>query len=271
MGKMVKTFNFLLFISVTLCTRTSNFVLLHTGNVQENSMLTTDYLGNYYVVSPQNDIDKFSPSGEKLATFNAKVYGNVTYIDASNPFDIYVFYSDQNRLIFLDNLLNNKGEVDFSRIGFVQLGAVCRSYDNGIWVFDMNDLKLKKLKKDLTIELVSGNALEIDSKYANPRMMTDNNKEVFISFSGTGVAQYDIFGNHIKTLDIKECSNFQLYSNKLFFLTRGTLKVFDLKFFSEKELPLPESSDSVNQVRIEKNTYYCMYKNSIKLYKITEN
>ena len=76
------------------------------------SSIHSDYLENVYVITPTNDITKYNKSGLKLASANFKILGNISWIDASNPFEIYVFFRDQNKLLFLDNLLNLKGECD---------------------------------------------------------------------------------------------------------------------------------------------------------------
>src|SRR6478672_5274711 len=104
-----------------------------TIHVQKNSKFTTDNLGNIFVISPTNDIEKYDKNGLKTATANFKVLGNITSIDASNPFEIYVFYRDQNKILYLDNLLNLRGETDLESIGVSQCAAVARSFDNQIW------------------------------------------------------------------------------------------------------------------------------------------
>jgi hypothetical protein len=67
------------------------------------SSISSDNLENLFVITPTNDIIKYNKNGQKLATANFKVLGNISSIDAGNPFEIYVFYRDQNKIIFLDN------------------------------------------------------------------------------------------------------------------------------------------------------------------------
>ena len=66
------------------------------------------------------------------------------FIDAGNPLEIYVFYKDQNKLVYFDNMLNYRGETDlYKTLGVNNIQAVCRSYDNGFWFFDPDNFKLK--------------------------------------------------------------------------------------------------------------------------------
>src|SRR5690606_30517568 len=74
--------------------------------MSKGKLIEIDPLGNLYITTATNDIIKYDSKGKLLATVNYKVLGNISWIDASNPFEIYVFYRDQNKLIILDNLLN---------------------------------------------------------------------------------------------------------------------------------------------------------------------
>ena len=107
---------------------------------------TTDKLGNVFVLTLKNDIQKFDKKGKKLTEANFKVMGDATMIDAGNPLEIYVFYKDQNKLVYFDNILNYRGETDlYKTLGVNNIQAVCRSYDNGFWFFDPDNFKLKKV------------------------------------------------------------------------------------------------------------------------------
>src|SRR5574343_2110861 len=143
-----------------------NSSVIDTIAIPAGSSISTDNLENLYVATPTNDIIKYDKNGIKLATTNFKVLGNISSIDATNPFEIYVFYRDQNRIIFLDNLLNLRGECDMESIGVSQIACVARSFDNQIWLFDAADQKLKKYAKDLKLisESAPSNTLPIDRK-----------------------------------------------------------------------------------------------------------
>jgi hypothetical protein len=83
--------------------------IIDTIKAPAGSIISSDNLENLYIITPTNDIIKYNKNGIKLATANFKVLGNISSIDASNPFEIYVFYRDQNKIIFLDNMLNMRG------------------------------------------------------------------------------------------------------------------------------------------------------------------
>ena len=92
-------------------------------------------------MSPTNQLYKYNYSGKVLATLNYNYNGNISSIDVSNPMEIYVFYKEINRVLLLDNNLAYRGELDLTKLNITQAAAIARSFDNGIWVFDLGDLQ----------------------------------------------------------------------------------------------------------------------------------
>lgn len=169
-----------------------------TIRVEDAVECYADNLDNVYIVTLTNDIIKYSKDGKRQATANFKVLGNVSYMDVSNPFEIYVFYRDQNRLLILDNLLNLRGEYDLESIGISQIACIGRSYDNQIWLFDLGDQKLKKYSKDLKLmtESAPWNTLTFSGPI-NPSLIRDINTSVLI-LNDSSVLEFDIFANFNK-------------------------------------------------------------------------
>jgi hypothetical protein len=106
--------------------------------------IQTDRLGNIYAISKTNQLYKYSPDGKLLSTLNYKYLGNISFVDATNPLEIYVFYKELNLVVFLDNNLAYRGEIRLTDFNIGQAAAIARSFDNGIWIFDLADMQLKK-------------------------------------------------------------------------------------------------------------------------------
>lgn len=226
-------------------------------NVPPGSMMTTDNLGFVYIVTPTNDIIKYNSSGLKLATANFKVLGNVTSIDASNPFEIYVFYRDQNKLVFLDNLLNIRGECDLESIEVSQIACLSRSSDNQIWLFDMADLKLKKYTKDLKLisESAPWNSLGISGQI-NPTIINDINRSILI-LNNNMVLEFDIFANYnsIKLSDTLQ--NFQYTNNEILFIKNNLAYSYNPYSLTLKTLKI-ELPSNCKALRIEKERLFIL-------------
>ncbi len=206
--------------------------------VSAGASIYADNLENLYIVTAVNDIIKYGKDGVKLATANFKVLGNVSWMDVSNPFEIYVFYRDQNRLLILDNLLNLRGDLDLESIGVSQIACIARSYDNQIWIFDLADQKLKKYSKDLKLmtESAPWNTLGIRGKIS-PLVIRDINTSVLI-LNDSSVLEFDIFANYSK-IKLRDTLNNYFYVNgQLLFLKDTSLYLYNPFAFNMKRISI---------------------------------
>src|SRR5271156_1161522 len=56
---------------------------------------TVDNLGNIYLLSKDNQLKKLNANGDSAAVFNAVTkYGNIYFIDVTNPLKILLYYKD---------------------------------------------------------------------------------------------------------------------------------------------------------------------------------
>lgn len=238
----------------------------HTDSIQviPGSRIHTDYLGNLYVISPTNDIIRYDRAGKKTATANFKVLGNITSMDAGNPFEIYIFYRDQNRVIFLDNMLNLRGECDLESIGVSQIACVARSSDNQIWLFDLADQKLKKYSKDLKLLLESAAFSNYPAgERISPDQILDINTSVLVLNEGR-IMEFDLFANFSKTLLIDTLSSFQFVNGKFVYLKNHVLEIYNPQQFRSEPVPVqlpPMSRDA----RIENEMLYILRDDAVIL------
>ena len=116
---------------------------LTLNNLKNISCLSIDAKGNKYISDDLLTLYKYGPNNKLITNVNNKSYGNITSIDCSNPFEIYVFYKDQNILVFFDNMLNIRGEVRLNDFQMNNVTCVSRSYDNHIWLIDMSENKFQ--------------------------------------------------------------------------------------------------------------------------------
>lgn len=190
--------------------------------------IQADELGNIYVVSPTNQLYKYNQAGKILATLNYNYSGNITGIDASNPMELYVFYKEINRVIFLDNNLAYRGEIDLTKSNIIQASCVARSYDNGLWVFDQGDLQLKKLDKEGKQYQSSGNIKQFCNFNFVPAYLADNGKQVILS-SDSVILFFDVFASYTRTLKVNAATTLQLGAEYLFHTAANHVNMIDLK------------------------------------------
>lgn len=202
----------------------------------EVKYFTVDNLGFIYVVKPDNSIEKWSESGQLINQANNKIYGKLFSIDVSNPFEIYLYYKDVNKIIFTDNQLTIRGTIDLNGAEQIQASAIARSFDNGFWAFDLSDLNLKKFTKSLQLQQQSGNVLQIANANFEPSQIIDKESKVILYNDSTGFEVFDNFANHLKTIALKGVVAWQYSNNKLYYLNAEGLFVYDFLTLQHQSL-----------------------------------
>lgn len=251
-------------VSDSLAIPDSSFKLIKTISIDAKD-LQTDRLGNLYLVSQTNQLYKYSVEGKLLSTLNYKYLGNITGVDASNPMEIYVFYKELNLVVFLDNSLAYRGEMRLNDVGIGQAAAIARSYDNGIWIFDLADLQLKRINKDGQNLQTSGNIRQYISNNSAVINLYDNNERVFVNDSANGILVFDVFASYIKTLPIKGCTEIKVIGEELFYEQHHQLYKYELKTFQTLIYNIPEAL-KVKDVSIEKERLYLLKKGEVSIY-----
>lgn len=242
----------------------STFTLIKTIPIEAKN-IQTDRLGNMYVISKTNQLYKYSSDGKLLSTLNYKYLGNITHVDATNPLEIYVFYKELNLVVFLDNNLAYRGEIKLADVNIGQAAAIARSFDNGLWVYDLADLQLKKMNKDGTNTQASGNVRQYISNNSTITYLYDNDERVFVNDSTNGVMVFDVFCTYIKTLPIKGCTKLTVINDELFYYQANQLKKYQLKTFKTFKYTLPDST-SIKDISIEKGRLYLLKIGEVNIY-----
>src|SRR5438046_1047362 len=106
---MKKKYCLLFFISLVLAVFFAvQFTLLQTLPFKAD-LLTTDNLGNFYLV--KNDVlEKYDAGGTLLKTYSNKSFGKIDLADAGNPMKLLLFYKNFSQVVFLDNTLSQNGD-----------------------------------------------------------------------------------------------------------------------------------------------------------------
>jgi hypothetical protein len=226
----------------------------------------TDRLGNLYVVTKTNQLYKYSPEGGLLSTLNYKYIGNISHIDATNPLEIYVFYKELNLVVFLDNNLAYRGEMKLEQYQITQASAIARSFDNGIWAFDLADLQLKRMDKNGENAQTSGNIRQfVKQKQLLPTYLFDDNNRVFLVDSNIGIMLFDVFAHYLKTLPIKGNEQVKVIGDEIYYQQKNGIFKYHLKTFLTSGFGLPQTAPALD-LSIEKGRLYLLLPDRISIY-----
>src|SRR5688572_4234459 len=137
------------FLFVTFCVA-QNAVFTEVKTVEgEYIDFSIDNLGNYYLLTKNNQLKKLNANGDSMGVFNdVRRYGKLYSIDATNPLKVLLYYKSFATVVVLDRFLNSVNTIDLRKQDIFQAKAIAQSYDNNIWVYDEQVSKLKKVGED---------------------------------------------------------------------------------------------------------------------------
>lgn len=227
---------------------------------------TTDKLQQIYAVTPQNEVIKYSPDGQEIFRFNNNTLGELGHIDATDPFNLLLFYPDFQIAITLDRTMSQTGEFNLQNLNIFNVQAMGTARDNDIWVYDELNFQLKKVSRDGTIQstsedlnLLLGQAPEVKSIEARENF-------VYLNAPNLGLLVFDNFGNYHKTIPITGVDRFQVLDQRLIYQRQEEMLVFHLKALTDRPLALPKGIKPTAHIRLQKNRLYVLSEQTLKVY-----
>lgn len=230
-------------------------------------LLSTDPLGNLYVVKDNNTLLRFNHDGDSLGIFNEIKKGKISQIDASNPLRVLLFFADYNQIVVLNNMLTQKNVVRLNTAGFNNTTCIANSVDGNFWLYDLGQGILIKLDEQLNIKQ-NTNLRNIDQNPSNASYMIEHDRFVYLADSVEGIRKFDQFGFYINTFHLS-ANQFQLFNGQLIYLSLPYLNSYNTNSFSEKKMMLPSPEDILD-VRLERNRLFILRHDKIDIYTMND-
>lgn len=216
----------------------SNFKLITTIGV-EADFYTTDNQSNIYVVK-SNELTKYDKTGKLLYKYSNKNLGNIDIVDASNMLRLLVFYKNFSQIVFLDNTLSLNGEpISLDKMGFQQAQLVCSSHDNGLWLYNQQNMELLRIDQTLEKTQQSGNLNVLLNVDLQPNFLLEYGNKVYLNNPSTGILIFDIYGTYYKAIPIKNVQHFQPIGDWIYFMSNSKVKAYNTKTTDEVEFQTP--------------------------------
>ena len=233
----------------------------------ETHLFASDKLGQCYVLSANSELIKYSPKGKELFRYSNNTLGELSLIDATDPFNVLLFYQAFSTIITLDRTLNPTGEFNLYDLDIVEVEAVGVSNDNNIWLYDEGAFKLKKVSKQGEIVLESNNLSLLFKEGLQINFITEKNNQVFLNDPTKGILVFDLYGKYLKIIDIKNLTYFQIIGQRLFYQKEKKLFSFHLQTLHHQVLELPVKIEKEDQhFFIQKGMLYLSSAKGINIY-----
>lgn len=231
--------------------------------------MNIDVLDNIYLITPGNQLKKLNSQGDSLAVFNdVKKYGNPSYIDVNNPLKILVYYKNYSTVVILDRLLIPRNTINLRKQNIFSVKAIATSYDNNIWVFDEQDLKLKKINEEGNLVLESADMRQLTDSVPSPQQIIDSDNMVYLYDDKKGFYIFDYYGALKNSLSFLNWTDVAISGSKVMGFSENNLLSYQLKSLNLKTYQLPSFFRNHEAIKAVNGKVYLLKKDSIDIYSI---
>lgn len=160
----------------------------------------------------------------------------------------------------LDRLLTVRNNINFRRQNIFYVNNVSLSYDNNIWIFDEEDLKLKKIDEEGKVLQATNDWRLLFDSVPSPVKIIDRNNFVYLYDPEKGFYIFDYYGSFKNRLPFLHWNNVEVTGNTVYGFYDNNLYSYELKSLTLKEYKLPAWGD-----------YYAIKAINRKLYLLKDN
>ena len=233
------------------------------------SSFTVDNLGELYIINTDNQLKKYDEKGDSIGVFNqVTTYGNLSYVEAQNPWKSILFYKNYSTIVLLDKYLNVISDINLRNQDIFQVNAVTTSYDNNIWLYDEQDNKLKKIDD-------SGNEIfeTIDFRLLfdsvpSPQKIIDNDGFVYLYDPEKGLYIFDYYGSFKSKLPFLHWTDITIIDKQVYGFDKEFLYRYESPFPDVKKFNLSSELQDNNSIKVNNHRIYVLKNQQLKIYSL---
>ncbi len=201
-----------------------------------------DNLGNYYLLSKNNQLKKLNAKGDSTGVFNdVRRYGKLFSMDVTNPLKVLLYYKNFSTIVVMDRFLNVVNSIDLRRQNIFQVKAIAQSYDNNIWLFDEQNNKLKKIGDDGRVLFATVDFRTIFDDVPSPTHIFDQDGFIYLYDPEKGVYIFDIYGSFKNKISYTGLKDVSVFGTTIVGIENETIISYTTGTLAEKRLALPPS------------------------------
>ncbi len=202
-------------------------------------VLGSDKLKQIYFVSPNQVLYKCNEQGKVLFEFSNRYLGTLSKIDASDPFDILLYYSDYQTFLFLDRSLNVTADIRLKAEQFPLPTLVALSRDRQVWIYDAGLNTLNRMDRQGNIKSSSQDLSLLLGRRFSPNQLVCNERGVYLVDPEQGVLSFDLFAQFQAFLPLAGVEQLQTFDQYLLYRQQGNYYVGETISSAEQLHGLP--------------------------------
>ena len=231
------------------------------------SYLDVDVLDNIYLITEKNQLKKIRANGDSLAVFNdVKKYGNPTLLDVSNPLKVLLYYKNFSTVIILDRFLAVRNTINFRNQNIFKVKTLATSYDNNIWIFDEQNISLKKINDEGKVLSETLDLRQLFDTVPSPGQITDKNNFVYLYDEYRGFYIFDYYGSFKNNLPFLNWKHIAVYGNKIMGFKGDTFYSYEINSFNLKSYKLPIFFKDYMDIKTMNGKIYLLKKTGVEIY-----
>lgn len=228
-----------------------------------------DNFDNLYLLNSSDQLKKLNEKGDSVAVFNnIRKYGKVAQIDVSNPLRVLLYYKDFSSVVVLDRLLNIRSTIDLRKQGIFQTQAVCLSYDNGIWLYDEFEHKLKKLDEEGKLLFASTDFRQLFDEAFSFTVINDQDGYLYLYDKNKGVYVFDYYGTLKNIFSLTGYNNFKAVGKFITGTRNDSLMRYQPGNLLLQEVKLPESFSKAQSILFTSSKAFALKRDELEIYQL---
>ena len=229
--------------------------------------LDVDVLDNIYLITEKNQLKKIRPNGDSLAVFNdVKKFGTTTLLDVSNPLKILFYYKSFATVIILDRFLALRNTINFRTQNIFKVKTLANSYDNNIWIFDEQNVSLKKINDEGNVLSETLDLRQLFDTVPSPTQIIDKSNFVYLYDESKGFYIFDYYGSFKNNIPFLNWKHIAVYNNKLMGFVDDTFYSYEINSFNLKSYKLPVFFKDYIDIKTMNGKIYLLKKEGVEIY-----
>jgi len=188
--------------------------------------LEVDPLGNAYVLDAKGDLLQVLPDGRVVFNYHNTVLGEPTQLDATDPFNLMLFFAEQQTVVLLDRTLSERSQLDLRTTQIQNASAVAHSHDNQLWVYDDYAGRLYKLDQQGGIRLASDDLRLAEDLTSSADRILRYQDRMLLHFPDRGICTFTFYGRLDEWWPITGVNDWQLIGVKLLLRQDSTYRYY---------------------------------------------
>ncbi len=233
------------------------------------TLMDVDVLDNIYLITEGNQLKKIKANGDSAAVYNdVKQYGNPSILDVTNPLKVLVYYKNYSTVVVLDRFLTFRNSINFRKENIFRIKALTTSYDNNIWIFDEQDLTLKKIDDDGKVLGKTSDFRQIFDETPQPAQIIDRDDAVYLYDPAKGFYIFDYYGSFKSELPFLNWQHVSIAGGKILGFINDTLYSYEVNSLILKSYKLPAFFSNYTDIKAMNGKLYLLKKDGVDVYNI---